>query len=296
MSKYEGTMDIKELKRTHSHYPVLLGHISDPPDLLYYQGNIELLNSLCIGIVGTRKVTPYGKQATTTITADLVRHGFTIVSGLAMGVDTAAHKATLDAGGKTIGVLGTGLDDQSFFPKDNLRLREAILDSGGLIVSEYPAGTHGTVFTFPRRNRIISGLSKGIVVIEADEKSGALITAKSAAEQNRDVFAVPGPITSPRSIGPNKLIQAGAKLILSAVDVVQEYEMLPLFATAASAHAAQNPTEEKILSIVREHGQPFIDTIIAESGIEPHHVISTLSMLELQGAIKSLPNGRYYLK
>lgn len=287
---------IKQLSRKDPAYPLLLEHIPDPPDILFCRGNLSLLATPCLGVVGTRKLTPYGKQAAVMITRELVRHGFTVVSGLALGADTAAHQTAVDHGGNTIAVLGTGIDDESMFPQDNLGLMHEILDKGGLVMSEYPAGTHGTRFTFPLRNRIISGLSKGVVIVEADEKSGALITARCAAEQNRDVFAVPGPITSPRSLGPNKLIQSGAKLVVSAADIIQEYQELPLFAqNAATRRPKGNPLEEKIVSIVRTHGQPFIDTIIAESGAEASHVISTLSMLELQGTIKSTPSGRYCL-
>lgn len=287
------TYPILQLSPDSQEYPDLLSHISDKPPILFYRGNLSLLATPCIGVVGTRKLTPYGKQVATAITRDLVRHGFTIVSGLALGADTAAHQATLENEGQTIAILGTGIDDPTIFPQSNVGLARAILDKGGLIMSEYPAGTHGTKFTFPRRNRIISGISKGVVVIEADEKSGALITARCALEQNRDVFAVPGPIFSPRSVGPNKLIQAGAKLVLSASDIIQEYQELPLF-TQSKRHQG-TPLEEKILAIVQSHGQPFIDTIIAESGTETHHVISALSMLELRGAIKSTPGGRYYM-
>lgn len=285
---------IRQLSRDDPEYPELLGHIPDPPAMLFYRGDLRLLTTPCIGVVGTRKLTPYGKQAATAVTRDLVRHGFTIVSGLALGADTAAHNAALEHGGNTIAILGTGVDDGTIFPQSNVTLARTILDKGGLIMSEYAAGTHGAKFTFPRRNRIISGLSKGVVVIEADEKSGALITARCALEQNRDVFAVPGPIFSPRSIGPNRLIQSGAKLVLSAADIIQEYQELPLFAHNRSRQQG-TPLEEKIISIIEIHGQPFIDTIIAESGNQAHHVISALSMLELRGAIKSTPGGKYFL-
>jgi len=289
------THPIRQLSPADPGYPELLKHIPDPPATLFYRGDLSLLTTPSIGVVGTRKLTPYGKQAATAIARDLVQHGFTITSGLAMGADTAAHRAALEHGGNTIAILGTGIDDATIFPQSNVPLAQEILDKGGLVMSEYAPGTHGTKFTFPLRNRIISGLSKGVVIIEADEKSGALITAQCALDQNRDVFAVPGPIFSPRSIGPNKLIQSGAKLVLSAADIIQEYQELPLFAHApAKKHGS--PLEEKILSIVQVHGQPFIDTIIAESGAAAQHVISALSMLELQGTLVSTPSGKYYLK
>ena len=175
------------IERSDPHYPTLLGHIADPPERLYARGNTDLLNSFCFGVVGPRKASDYGLQVTADIVGQLATNGLTIVSGLAAGIDSAAHRATLDAAGATIAVFGTGVDDASIFPVENVRLAHEIIEKGGLLISEYPKGTHGEPWTFPMRNRIISGLSRGVLVVEADRKSGSLITAKSALDQNRDV-------------------------------------------------------------------------------------------------------------
>ncbi|HYU64864.1 MAG TPA: DNA-processing protein DprA, partial [Candidatus Paceibacterota bacterium] len=197
---------IINLTRKDKTYPKLLSQIHQPPKMLYYRGNISLFQTPCLAVVGTRKLTPYGQEATRFLVHDLIKASCTIVSGLALGIDAAAHTAALEAGGNTIAVLGSGIDDESIYPRTNFNLAHKILNHNGLIVSEYPEGTKAQHFTFPARNRIISGLSRGVVVIEADRESGALITAQFALEQNRDVFAIPGSIFAPRSIGTNSLI------------------------------------------------------------------------------------------
>ena len=202
-------------------YPQLLGQIHDFPKTLYCQGNLNLLAKNCFAVVGTRKLTSYGKEVTQNIVRGLVHAGFVIVSGLALGIDSVAHQTTLDCDGETIAVLGTPLDQ--IYPPENSKLAEDILNNNGLIISEYPAGYPGLRMNFAIRDRLISGLSKGVLVIEAPEKSGALITAHCALDQNRDVFAVPGSIFSSNSVGPNSLIKKGAKLVTSAQDILDEY-------------------------------------------------------------------------
>lgn len=272
----------------------MLAQISDPPEVLYCRGNTALLNTQCLGVVGTRKITPYGKEAAQYLTAQLAANGYTIVSGLALGIDAVAHQATLDTGGKTIAVFGTGVDDSSIFPSTNLNLAKDILKAGGLLVSEYPAGTHGQRFTFPARNRIISGLSKGVIIIEADKESGALITAKSALDQNRDVFAVPGNIFSPRSVGPNMLIQQGAKLVLTVSDILSEYSsQLSIVDSQLSSLSTSDPVQKKIIAILKSNGPTHIDEIIKKSECETPHVSAALSILEIHGKIKHIGNGIY---
>ncbi len=277
-----------------SSYSKLLAEISDPPSALYCRGNADLLNTTCLAVVGTRKITPYGKEVATSITRALVHQGVTIVSGLAMGIDAAAHTSALDSHGKTIAVLGSGIDDNAIYPAINILLAQRILKEGGLIISEYPPTTDARKHMFPERNRIISGLSLGVVVIEADEKSGALITARCALDQNRDVFAVPGSILSPRSAGPNRLIQQGAKVVLSAADIMSEYDaQLALFSSEKKNLSTQNPLEQKILGILESDGPSLLDEIIRKVDSETPTVIAALSMLEIHGSVQQLSTGKY---
>jgi len=205
-------------------YPKLLKEIYAPPQLLYIKGTIEPKDDFSIGIVGTRKLSSYGHEITPLITSDLAQAGLTIISGLAKGIDTLAHQATIKTKGRTIAVLGSGVDKKSIYPAINRQLAEEISQNGA-VISEYPINTEPLVQHFPQRNRIISGLSLGILVIEAPEKSGALITAKDALEQNRDVFAIPGHIFSNNSLGTNNLIKLGAKLVSNANDIIEELNL-----------------------------------------------------------------------
>ncbi len=287
---------IIEIKKRNTRFPRILKEIHDCPEQLYCRGNIELLNNNCFGVVGTRKLTSYGKETAMMITRDL-SHYFTIVSGLALGIDAVAHRATLDAKEKTIAVLGSGVDDANIYPNTNFKLAMDILDNNGLIISEYAPGMHATEFTFPQRNRIISGLSKGVLIIEADKESGSLITAKLAVDQNRDVFAVPGSIFSSKSLGPNKLIQGGAKLVMSAGDILEEYNKNPeLFDKQKMTISTENPVEKKILAILNDSGKLHIDEIIRKSDEETSVVVSALSMMEIRGVIENIQNFFYKLK
>src|SRR3990167_6440121 len=272
----------------------LLSQIHDPPKQLYCRGNISLLNSSCLAVLGTRKLTSYGREITQQIVRDLVNNGFTVVSGLALGIDAMAHQATLDCGGKTIAVLGGGVGDKNIGPRTNFTLAQNILKNDGLLISEYSDKEDIFAFNFAVRDRIISGLSLGVLVIEADEKSGALITAKCALDQNRDVFAVPGSVLSPKSIGPNTLIQNWAKLVMNAHDIINEYhENLQLFSEKKKGVLIKNPTEEKIIDLLDEHGILFVDDIIRRSGMETSAISVSLSMLEIRGIIKHIGNGKY---
>lgn len=216
-------MLIEELSINNKFYPKQLKEIYNPPKKLYVLGNKEILNYFSVAIVGTRKNSKYGETVATNLSYDLASKNIVIVSGLALGIDSFAHIGALNAKGKTVAVLGHGLD--IIYPKENRNLARKIIQEGGCLVTEYPIGTQIEKEHFPERNRIISGLSRGVVVIEATEKSGSLITADFAVEQGRDVFAVPGEILSQNSFGTNELIKQGAKLITEASDILEEYKI-----------------------------------------------------------------------
>lgn len=271
-------------------YPKLLREISDPPFLIYSKGDLEALELPCFAIVGTRAMSDYGKMATPQLTSDIARAGFAIVSGLAEGIDTLAHRACLEQGQKTIAVLGSGIDERALFPQRNLALARKIIENGGVLISEYAPGTHGSKFTFPQRNRIISGLSKGVLVIEADVISGALITARSALEQNRDVFAVPGSIFSKTSQGTNEIIKNGAKAVTCSADILSDYgieiEEIEKKITAA------NEIEGKILSLLTT-SPVTANEIIRQTGVEPSIINATLMVMELEKKIKNIGDNRF---
>ena len=217
--------EIKKINIEDPEYPQLLKLIKDPPKILYFIGELKPQEK-CLAIVGTRKCSPYGIRATQDFANKLSEANLTIVSGLASGIDTVAHQTCVDNKKRTIAVLGTGLDEQSIYPKENIGLAKKILENNGCLISELPPGTPGARYTFPRRNRIISGLSQAVLIIEAKTKSGALITADYAKEQKRKLFAVPGSIYSANSTGTNRLIRAGAKLVDNPDDILQELDLL----------------------------------------------------------------------
>ncbi len=271
-------------------YPKTLKHIPHPPFVLYIRGSKEILKSKCFGVVGTRALTDYGRRATPDIVRDIVRGGLTIVSGLATGIDTLAHKAAIDNSGKTIAVLGCGPDDQTIFPQQNLRLAHKILETGGAIISEYAPGTQGRAFTFPQRNRIISGLSLGVLVVEADIKSGAMITAYDAVDQNRDLFCVPGSIYGKTSQGTNLMIQKGAKLVTTGHDILEEYEIY--LDKKEIKIKADNPVEEKILAILT--GEPVgVDDIIRRTMLDAAQINGALVLMEMNKKVRSLGNNKF---
>src|SRR3989344_2456247 len=285
---------IKQIAVEEEVYPKLLGQIHDFPKTLYCRGNLNLLKKTCFAVVGTRKLTSYGKEITQNLIRGLVQSGFVIVSGLAFGIDTVAHQTTLDVGGKTIAVLGGGISDQNIGPQTNLPLARNILNNDGLLISEYSEKESIFPVNFAVRDRIVSGLSKGVLVIEAPEKSGALITANCAIDQNRDVFAVPGNIFSSNSFGPNSLIKKGAKLVTSAQDILDEYgSNLKLFEEEKIALSTKDPVQKIILAILDKNGTVFIDDIIRESEKETAEILSALSVLEIKGLIKNTGNGKY---
>jgi DNA processing protein len=273
-------------------YPSRLKEIYDYPPVLYVRGNLPAEDEPCLAIVGTRRPTIYGRQVTEEIVADLARSRITIVSGLARGIDSVAHRAALDAGGQTIAVCGSGLD--IVYPGENAKLAQAIMEHGAL-VSEYPLGVKPRAENFPLRNRIMSGLSLGVVVVEAGEKSGALITAHQAVEQNREVFAIPGSILSPTSQGTNRLIQEGAKLVRNYTDILQELNLTIVVQQAEIKEFS--PVDEVESAILKElTSEPnHIDEICRRSGLTMPEVSSTLAMLELKGIAKQVGNMNYVL-
>ena len=279
-------LNIKTISFFEKSYPKLLKEISSPPILLYLKGNADLLKEKSVGVVGTRTPSGYGRAAVDVLVPQIAKAGLTVVSGLAQGVDALAHMATLKAGGKTIGVLGCGLDQ--IYPKMNEALAAEMLRKNNLIVSEYPVGMPALRQNFPARNRIIAGLSLGTLVIESKVDGGALITAKQALEANREVFALPGPITYTTAAGTNKLIQEGAKVVLCAEDILQELNLKILTGTEKiKLNLDKLSADEKIIVNLIQTEPSHIDKIIQTTKLKPYVVSSTLTGLELKGFIKN---------
>jgi DNA processing protein len=278
-------------------YPAILKHIHDPPVVLYVRGKPESLNCIGIGMVGSRSATQYGRSVAVQMANSLAGQGFTIISGMALGIDTAAHRGALEAGARTIAVLGCGLD--IVYPPSNAKLYGEIVASGA-VISEYPLGTPPEGFRFPARNRIISGLSLGVVVVEAANRSGSLITARHALEQGREVFAVPGRIDSAKSAGTHALLQQGAKLVHSIHDIVEEFHPGPLAQVREEAGQGVKTGEndnlsgdEAALFAILDVYPLTIDEIARQSGYGPQKTSELLLLLELKGLVASLP-GNYY--
>jgi DNA processing protein len=276
-------------------YPALLKEIPDPPPVLYVKGQFTEADGGAVAMVGTRRATVYGRDVAERLARDLASNGVTVVSGLAKGIDTHAHRGALTGGGRTIAVLGHGLD--TIYPSENRRLAAEIVERGAL-VSDYALGVGPMAENFPPRNRIVSGLSAGVVVVEADHMSGALITSKFALDQGRDVFAVPGPVNAPSSRGCNRLIQDGAKLVTSAEDVL--FELNPYLAPAAVA--AQLPLElstgpeHPLVAALREIGQPaHVDQLARSLGLPISEVTGGLALLEIDGRVRHAGGMRYQL-
>ncbi len=284
--------DIKEIRIDDENYPQSLKKIPDAPKVLYYRGNFIRNEESCFGIVGTRRASPYGQQATLQIAGELSDNGLTIISGMAPGIDTFAHKICVEKNKRTIAVLGTGLDEKSIYPQQNLALSRKIIETGGCLISELPPGTHGSIFSFPKRNRIISGLSLGILVVEAKEKSGSLITAEYARKQNKKLFAVPGQIFSSNSKGPNKLIKNGAKLVENADDILKELNLAPI--KQQKELIADNNEEKLILNALTQEAL-YIDKIIEKTKLNASMVATTLALMEISGKIQNLGGNTYSL-
>ena len=269
-------------------YPPALLEIADPPSVLYVRGNPDLLHRRGIAVVGSRNATPQGTQTAESFARHLAAQGLCIVSGLALGIDAAAHRGALAAQGETVAVIGTGAD--RIYPARNKELAIAIAERGA-IVSEFPLGTPAVAYNFPRRNRIISGLARGVLVVEAAPESGSLITARLAAEQGREVFAIPGSIHSPVARGCHKLIKQGAKLVETAQDILEElgnFAAAPMPAAAPSA----TPDESPILAALG-HDPCSLDDLVERTGQSADQLLPELLSLELGGSLAPLPGNRY---
>jgi DNA processing protein len=271
-------------------YPERLRQIHNPPPVLYLRGSLETEDQWAVAIVGTRRITPYGRQVAERIAVKLVNSGITVVSGLALGVDSVAHQASLDAGGRTLAVLGCGVD--RIYPPKNRRLAERVMANGALI-SDYAPGTPPEASNFPPRNRIISGLSLATVVVEASVKSGALITADFAIEQGREVFAVPGNVFAPQSRGPNRLIQNGAHPLLDPQEIL---DILDLTRVTEQCEARvvlpANATEAQLFDILG-HEPMHVDEVRAKTELSIEEVTATLALMELKGMVRQVGGMRY---
>lgn len=289
-------------------YPPLLKQIADPPLVVYVRGDSSLLSRNAVAMVGTRRPTAYGSSVAHRLAADLAQRQLVIVSGMARGIDSAAHRGALEVKGKTIAVLGSGID--VIYPRDNKRLAESIVAAGAL-VSEFPLGTSPQPENFPIRNRIISGLALGVVIVEAAEYSGSLITARLASEQDREVYAVPGNITSAQSFGPNLLIKQGAKLVDNWMDVVEEFPATvraqlipPASASDASGEAGTLPLLEPVLSgdqkavyeVLRPDQAAFVDDVFGRVELSQPRVLAALLELEMSGLVRQLPGKNFVRK
>lgn len=298
---YDPDVDIRKAQRAGAHiltwddpaYPIRLREIPQPPPVLYVKGSFVESDQWALAIVGTRRASAYGKEAARVFAGELAASGVTIVSGLARGIDAVAHQAALDAGGRTIAVLGHGID--VIYPPEHRRLAEQIVEHGAL-VSDYPPGTQPEAVNFPPRNRIISGLSLGVLVVEAGETSGALITADFAAEQGRDVFALPGNVFARGSAGTNKLLRDGATLTLTPQDILEQLNMTMVtqHIQARAIIPPQDETEKSLLNVLS--AEPVhIDEISRQSGLPIATVSSTLAVMELKGMVRQVGGMNYVI-
>jgi DNA processing protein len=290
-------------------YPPLLKQIPDAPLLLYVRGDAKVLAQYAVAIVGSRRPSAYGSSVAHRLGHDLAMRQLVVTSGLARGVDSCAHRGALEAQGKTVAVLGSGID--VIYPRENKKLADQVAKSGA-VISEFPLGTGPTPENFPIRNRIISGLSLGVVVVEAAEYSGSLITARLAVEQNREVFAVPGNITSAQSFGPNHLIKQGAKLVDQWMDVIEEFppevrmqllppldasEGEPMGAQAATLfEASLTPDQKAVFEVLRPDQTSFVDDIVGAAKVPHPRVLAALLELEMNGLIRQLPGKNFIRK
>src|SRR5215467_13316962 len=289
------------LNWTEPEYPQTLLQIYDPPVLLYVRGDLQVLNLPSISLVGTRKPTIYGSQMAQRLGRELAARGLVIVSGLARGIDAIAHQGAMDAHGRAIGVLGTGID--VCYPKENKKLYEKVLERG-VIISEFPLRTHPAPENFPVRNRIVAGMPLGVIVVEGAQYSGSLITARLAMEFGREVFGVPGNATQPVSFAPNLLIKQGAKLVTGVEDVIEELPtpvrvaLLQVEQPEAEqrnllAAASLNGSERKLYELLTADDPIHIDDIVERSGLNSSDVLATLFNLEMQGIVRQMPGKQF---
>lgn len=291
-----GRENISAMTVLDDKYPKLLKEIYNPPGVLYYKGNLDGEgDEFAIAMVGTRKYSGYGEQVAEKMAAELTNQNITTVSGLALGIDSLVHYTTVKNGGRTISVLGAGLDSQNIYPSSNRYLAEKIIESKGLIVSEYPLGTLPLKGNFPQRNRIIAGLSVATVVIEAPAESGALLTARYALEFNREVMAVPGNIYNCNAIGPNNLIKMGAKLVTDVGDILEALNLKTAKEFMENKKISPDSKEEKILLDLLTLEPKHINELIKDSGLDTATVNSTLVLMEMKGKVRNLGNMMYVI-
>ena len=284
------SLGIQVLTWEEEAYPRRLKEIDQPPPVLYLRGNLQPEDEWAVAIVGTRGITAYGRQVTAEMASVLARRGVTVISGLARGVDAEAHKAALGAGGRTLAVLGNGVDQ--IYPPEHRQLADQTMASGALI-SDYAPGTPPDGVNFPPRNRIISGLSMAVIVVEAGERSGALITAEFAADQGREVFAVPGNINAPKSVGCNRLIQQGARPLLTPEDVLEGLDLASFQQQrAARTVLPKDEVEARLLSVLSKEPM-HVDEIRAQVDMPIEKVSATLALMELKGMVRQLGGMNY---
>jgi DNA processing protein len=293
MERFLEHYPIQSIDISNEKYPIGLKKIPSAPKTLYYRGDLELNQKKCFAVVGTRLCSDYGKEIALSFSMSLSEAGLTIVSGMALGIDTWAHNGTIEANGRAVAVLGTGLDERSIYPQENLKLAKQILEKGGCLISEYSSGTPGSKFTFPKRNRIIAGISLGVLVVEAKIKSGALITADYAKKYGRKIFAVPGNILSQNSKGCHFLVKRGAKLAESANDILDEFNIKP----SSRQNATLSVSEvERAIQQALQMGSQTIDKIIELTNLPAPQVSSAISLMELDSKVKNLGGNVYALQ
>jgi len=280
---------IKKIKSESADYPKSLKKLSDFPKTLYFRGK-PLQNERCFAIVGTRRCSDYGKEIAFSFAKELTKIGLVIVSGMARGIDSFAHKGALSVNGRTIAVLGTGLNENVIYPKENLGLAKEIIDKGGCLISEYAPDISGSRFTFPQRNRIISGLSLGILVVEAKFGSGSLITARHAIKQGKKIFAIPGSVYSANSKGTNDLIKNGAVLVEKPNDILASLNIQQLHLPIQNH---KKPKNEQTIENALANGALHIDKIIEQTKLSPQEVSGMLSLMEIENKIKNLGGNIY---
>jgi DNA processing protein len=287
--------NIRTVTLDDPNYPALLKEIPSAPYLLYVKGTLTNFNDQpMIAIVGSRKFTSYGRQVAESIARDLAATGVTVVSGLAFGIDAFAHQGALNGSGLTVAVLGNSLEDKMIAPRTNFMLSKNICRNGCL-VSDYPPGTPSIPGNFPARNRLMAGMTLGTIVVEAEEKSGSLITANLALDFNREVFAVPGSVFSPASRGTHQLIKSGAKLVTSASDILEELDIEKIKQVETVRRSIPQTPEEKKLFKFLSHEPAHIDTITKNSKLETSVVSSTLAIMEMKGMVKNVGGQNYII-
>jgi len=284
---------IQILQKQDSRFPTLLSEIHSPPERLFFRGKIPDAHQICVAVVGTRKASHYGKLVTRKLIGELARHNIAIVSGLAYGIDVEAHRATLEAGGRTIAVLAGGIDNPSISPRAHENLANEIIASGGCVLSEHPTGTQYRSYHFPARNRIIAGMCKATIIVESTIKSGTMITAAAALRENRDVMIVPGPITSPLSAGPHQLLKDGAIPITCVQDILEVLDLSAAHAAADIKQAIPMSDEERSLLSLITHEPVNIDEIARVSKGTIANTTQLITLLELKSLITHVGSGCY---